>query len=163
MRGERWKDVVGFEGRYQVSNTGRVKSLPFMQRYLLRNGREAFRKTKEKIRKLKVNNSGYATVTLTLDCVETTFLVHRLVAQAFVGGAGETVNHKDGVKANNRATNLEWSSWSDNHLHAVELGLRLRCRRVIDPNTGISYPSIRQAATTVHKSPKTIRRDWART
>ena len=56
---EQWKDIPGFEGRYQVSDFGRVKSLPFMQRYLLRNGKEAFRRTKEKIRKPRPINSGY--------------------------------------------------------------------------------------------------------
>jgi hypothetical protein len=120
---EIWKDIEGYEGRYQVSNLGRVKSLSFMQRYVLRNGYEGYRRTKERIRKQKLINSGYRTVSLHLDNVDTTKLVHVLVAEAFIDGPRDrTVNHKDGVKTNNVWTNLEWMSYQDNHLHAVENG-----------------------------------------
>jgi len=159
---EHWKDIPGFEGRYQVSDLGRVKSLPFMQRYLLRNGLEAFRRTKEKIRKLKSINSGYLTVSLWLDDEETTALVHRLVAAAFVLGEGETVNHKDGVKRNNAASNLEWASYTDNHLHAVAMGLNKQAVRVVCPATGIVYPSISQAERAAHVCHSTISATWAR-
>lgn len=159
---ERWKDIPGFEGRYQVSDLGRVKSLSFMQRYLLRNGKEAFRKTKEKIRKLKSINSGYTTVGLCLDNVETTALVHRLVAQAFVEGSGETVNHKDGVKRNNCAANLEWASYTDNHLHAVANGLNKQAIKVVCPETGAIYQSIAQAERKANVSHKTISAKWNR-
>ena len=120
---ERWKDIPGFEGRYQVSDLGRIKSLSFMQRYLLRNGKENYRRTKEKIRALNNINSGYFIVQLWLDDVGYSYLVHRLVAEAFVPGSARTVNHKDGNKKNNKAANLEWMSYSENHLHAVGLGI----------------------------------------
>lgn len=158
---ENWKDVPGFEGRYQVSDLGRVKSLPFMQRYLLRNGKEAFRLTHEIIRKQKTINSGYKTVSLWLDDVETTVLVHRLVAVAFVPGSGETVNHRNGVKTRNAATNLEWASYSENHRHAVEIGLNTRAVRVAGPG-GEVYPSIRYAARATGVGEKMIRNTWRR-
>jgi hypothetical protein len=109
-----------------VSDSGRVKSSSFMQRYLLRNGREAFRRTRERILAQQTQNSGYQLVHLHLDGKRTAFTVHRLVAEAFVAGSGPTVNHKDGVKANCAASNLEWATWSENHKHAWATGLRTR-------------------------------------
>ena len=159
---ELWKDIKGFEGRYQISSLGRVKSLSFMQRYVLRNGREAFRRTKEKIRATKIINSGYAVVSLHLDNTASTALVHRLVAEAFVPGSGETVNHKDGVKTNNVATNLEWASYTDNHLHAVQLGLNKQAIRVVCPKTGAVYDSVAQAERHARVSHKKIRACWER-
>ena len=162
MDNEIWKDVPGFEGRYQVSDQGRVKSLSFMQRYLLRNGQEGFRRTKPRIRKLNRNNSGYLMIELSLDYECTTILVHRLVADAFVPGSGETVNHKDGNKKNNAATNLEWASYTENHLHAVKLGLNKQAIRVINPKTGEMFYSIAQAAKAVRVHPRTVRAKWER-
>jgi hypothetical protein len=163
MTTEIWKDIVSYEGRYQVSNLGRVKSLPFMQRYLLRNGVPALRRVRERIRKLKLINSGYATVSLHLDNVGATKLVHILVAEAFIEGPrDETVNHKDGVKTNNAATNLEWATYTANHLHAVEMGLNKQAQRVVDPSTGIEYGSISQAAKATRHNHRLVSRDWAR-
>ena len=159
---EVWKDIEGFEGRYQISSEGRVKSLPFMQRYLLRNGCEGYRRTKEKIRRPKLINSGYLVVSLHKDNVGYGALVHRLVAVAFVPGSGETVNHKDGDKRNNRASNLEWVSYTDNHLHAVRLGLNRRAVKVICPDTGRVYDSIAQAARGARVAHRTVRKHWAR-
>lgn len=121
---EIWKPIAGYEGRYEVSNLGRVKSLPFKQRYLLRNGVPAWRVTRERILAQNRNNKGYHLVHLYLDGERKALLVHLLVARAFLEGGGETVNHDDGDKANNRAGNLEWMSWSANHKHAYATGLR---------------------------------------
>jgi hypothetical protein len=161
---EHWKDIPGFEGRYQVSNLGRVKSLPFLQRYLLRNGNEAFRRTRERMLAQTPNNGGYLLVKLWLDNAERTFTVHGLVARAFVpnhSGLPE-VNHIDGVKSNCIATNLEWKTSTGNKLHAVEIGLHGRALRVIDPRTSIEYPSARQAARAARCRAATVRKTWAR-
>jgi len=115
---EQWKDISGFESRYQVSNEGRVKSVPFMQRYLLRTGAEAFRQTKERVLAQQTINSGYLIVHLHLNHKRTAATVHSLVAKAFVPGTGETVNHLNGNKTDNRAANLEWASYTENHLLA---------------------------------------------
>lgn len=123
---ELWKDIPGYEGRYQVSDLGRVKSLPFMQRYLLRTGQEAFRRTSERILATQPNNKGYLLVHLHLDNTRVAFTVHGLVARAFVPGCEDTINHKDGVKANCAASNLEWATWSANHKHAWATGLRTK-------------------------------------
>jgi hypothetical protein len=123
---EQWKDIPGYEGRYQVSDQGRVKSLPFMQRYLLRTGQEAYRRTAERILAQQPNNKGYLLVHLHRDNKRVAYTVHGLVARAFIPGSADTINHKDGVKANCAASNLEWATWSENHKHAWATGLRTK-------------------------------------
>ena len=84
---EIWKDITGFEGRYQVSSYGRVKALSFMQRYLLRNGAEAFRKTRERIVATQAINSGYLIVHLHKDNKRTARgarKAHRTVRATFI-------------------------------------------------------------------------------
>lgn len=119
---EIWKDIRGYEGRYQVSNLGNVKSVAFMQRYLLANKKEAYRLTKPKIIAQQLINSGYLLVHLHKDNKRTARTVHTLVADAFLSGSGE-VNHTDGVKTNNCLSNLEYVTSSQNKIHAVSLGL----------------------------------------
>lgn len=91
---EIWKDVVGYEGLYEVSNLGNVRSL--------------FRYKKQL--KWNVSNSGYATVELFRDKISKRLLVHRLVADAFLSNTHNfpIVNHKDENKLNNNVNNLEW-------------------------------------------------------
>lgn len=116
MNDEQWKDIPGFEGRYQVSDLGRVRSLPFRQRYLLRNGAEAFRVTSERILATQPNNKGYPLVHLHLDNHRRAFTVHGLVARAFCPnprGLPE-IDHKDRVRSNCAASNLRWVTVSFN-------------------------------------------------
>lgn len=99
---EIWKDVKGYEGLYQVSNLGRVKSLDRIDRKgRLRKGR---------ILKPSSNGRGYLNVCLTVDNIPHTIKVHRLVAEAFISNPDNLpqVNHKDEIKTNNHADNLEW-------------------------------------------------------
>lgn len=116
---EIWKDIEGFEGLYQVSNLGRVKSL---DRYVESRGHLIYRKGV--IRK-PFDTTGYYSVTLNKDRKETTFQVHRLVAQAFIPNPNDlpVVNHLDGRKTNNCIDNLEWTTYAENSKHAVETGL----------------------------------------
>ncbi len=107
---ELWKDVTGFEGAYQVSNTGRVRSL---DRYVSKGTRwggvtNLFKKGG--ITSTKLNNHGYVQVHLYKDKKCSMFLIHRLVAMAFVPNQGNysEVNHIDESKVNNNAANLEW-------------------------------------------------------
>ena len=94
MQVEEWKDIKGYEGKYQVSSFGRVKSLNY------------HRSGKEQIMKQQPNHKGY----LTVHFVDKRFQVHRLVATAFLENPNNypQVNHKDENKQNNRAENLEW-------------------------------------------------------
>lgn len=102
---EIWKDIVGYEGLYQVSNMGRVKSL----------GNDGARK--EKILKPITNGQGYLLVCLCKDGKTKNFRIHRLVALHFIPNPNNlpTVNHLDEDKNNNCVTNLEWCSSEYNH------------------------------------------------
>ncbi len=151
-----WLDIKGYAGLYQVSNDGQVKSLAFKQRYLLRNGKEAFRVTKEKILSQQLQNSGYLIVHLYKNGKRKAYCVHVLVAQRFVLGTGATVNHKDGNKLNNCASNLEFCSYTKNLLHAVDLGLNTQAKRV--SSTLGTFPSMAQAARATGISPSAISR-----
>lgn len=111
---EIWKDIIGYEGLYQVSNLGNIKSL----------GNGGTHKT-ERILSQKITRFGYKTVILHKNGVRKDCRVHRLVAYAFLPNDDDTlvVNHKDGDKCNNRVENLEWCTQSDNVIHAYENNL----------------------------------------
>lgn len=121
MPTEIWKDVVGFEGHYQVSNLGNVRSLPRLR--LSRGG--SFAPVKGKMLVPQLKKDGYFRVHLRKDEINTYPSVHRLVAQAFLDNSENKpcVNHKDGVKVNNTVDNLEWCTVSENTIHAIRCGL----------------------------------------
>jgi ribosome-binding protein aMBF1 (putative translation factor) len=103
LSNETWKDIVGYDGCYQVSNTGSVKSF-----YNNRDG---------KILKLSTNKQGYNTVSLHKENKTKSFSVHRLVATCFISNDNNypAVNHKDENKTNNNVDNLEWCSYKYNN------------------------------------------------
>lgn len=110
---EEWRPIAGYEGRYEVSNLGRVRSLP--RRDSTGTGRRGI------IRRQHRHVSGYVKVGLCRDGWLTNHLSHRVVAAAFLGPCppGYHVNHRDGVKNNNAASNLEYLTPSANRQHAV--------------------------------------------
>lgn len=122
---EIWKDIEGFEGYYQVSNYGQVKSL---DRYIeCTNGDIHYtRHVPERILRQQLDCDGYYRINLIRSNHEKGFGVHRLVAQAFVPNPENkpTVNHIDGNKQNNHVSNLEWATYQEQNDHAVKLGLR---------------------------------------
>jgi len=115
---EVWKDVLEYEGIYQISNLGRLKSLNYRK-----TGKEGIRKTKSK-------GNNYISVILCKGKKETytrkCFWLHRLVAIAFITNSENkpAVNHKNGIKNDNRLENLEWVTNSENELHAHRTGLK---------------------------------------
>lgn len=117
METEIWKDVVGFEGKYEVSNMGRVKSVARFRKS--KGGCEAL--IREKILTPKQNKSGYLTVHLRDSDVNKYPFIHRLVAEAFIINCENknTVNHIDADKTNNCVTNLEWNTCTEQMQHAV--------------------------------------------
>ena len=134
---ETWKAISGYEGLYQVSNLGRVKSL----------GNNKTRK--DKILKPVNNNHGYLHVRLCKDGNMKHTLVHRLVAEAFIPNPNNlaTVNHKDEVKTNNVASNLEWMSREDNVAYS-QPHLTKRSVHMFDKSTGellATFPSTHEA------------------
>ena len=120
---EIWKDVVGYEGYYEVSSLGNVRSVSRM----VRSRGRGMRLSPAKIRKQALSTKGYCQVGLSMNGVITTLSVHRLVAECFVLNTDsnkDQVNHIDGDKTNNIFHNLEWVNNSENALHAFKLGLR---------------------------------------
>ena len=125
---EVWKDVVGYEGKYQVSNTGKVKSLRMwssvQKRYISR----------ERILKQYESRCGYLQIGLKTEGNRKLGLVHRLVAEAFIPNVENKreVNHINGIKTDNRVENLEWNTSQQNTIHAYRNGLeKPRCTSVI--------------------------------
>lgn len=157
---ETWKDIPGFEGRYQVSDQGRVRSIDRTARAVSKAGREYQRKARGTVLR-PGGRRGYLIVNL---YPAGTIAVHLLVARAFVEGfvGGLEVNHKDGDKKNNAVTNLEWVTRRGNLAHAVATGLNSQAMAVIDPQTGQVFPSITQAARHAGRRHRTIAREWAR-
>ena len=144
---EIWKDVKGYEGLYQVSNLGRVRS------FIKCNAHP----NTPRIMKLHLNRKGYVKCHFFNKLVS----VHRLVAEAFISNPENKpqVNHKDGNKLNNCFNNLEWATNSENQIHANASGLNDNrkkahkqkvCKRVsqfdLEMNCVGSYESTASAA-----------------
>lgn len=126
MEKEVFRDVLGYEGLYQVSNYGRVKSLERKNIFYCGLRKEHLeRPTKEKFLNYNKSNRGYLQVCLTKNGKSKTYTVHRLVAKAFLPNLKnkKQVNHIDGNKENNNIDNLEWVTSSENNKHAFITGL----------------------------------------
>lgn len=113
LAGEEWRDIEGYDG-YQVSSFGRVKSL------------KNCRGCKSRILRPKINSNNYLIVTLWENSKVHFYTVHRLVAKAFIPNPFNKpeVNHIDGCKINACASNLEWTTRSENQQHAFDTGLQ---------------------------------------
>jgi hypothetical protein len=113
--GEIWKPAVGYEGYYEVSNMGRVRSL---DRVIEQAGRWGLikRKMRGRERRLKIGLHGYPVVNLSMGGRCTTRRVHRLVLEAFVGPCpdGMECRHLDGIPENNLLGNLRWGTRAEN-------------------------------------------------
>lgn len=112
-----WRPVVGYEGLYEVSDTGLVRRLAVRD--------SCGRQRKGRVLR-QVEDRRYRRVTLSKDSRPLNVSVHKLVAEAFLGVRpdGCVINHKDGVKANNQPGNLEYVTQAENNRHAVALGLK---------------------------------------
>jgi hypothetical protein len=118
---EIWKDIEDYEGLYQISNLGIVKSL---SRVIYdKNGK--YRNVKERILKQSVTGKDYLFVGLHKDAIIEQLYVHRLVGLYFIPNPENKpfINHKDGIKAHCYESNLEWSTHQENIDHAWQTGL----------------------------------------
>ena len=122
-RGMEWREVVGYEGHYEVSSLGDVRSVT---RTVSRSGSRGDLEVKGRILTATVTPKGYRRIQLARDGEKANWMVHRLVALAFVSNPDgkPEVNHKDGDKGNNRAGNLEWVTPGENQQHAYDTGLK---------------------------------------
>lgn len=150
-----WKEIKGYEGYYEVSNTGLVRSVDRIitdsngkQRFLRGNIMKAC-ESKNRDR----NGTGYYVVNLRKSDGGKVIPIHRLVAETFIKNDNNlpTVNHIDGNKHNNIVSNLEWSSYSENNFHALHHNLRNPRRNPIaqkDMNGNFigEYESVTEAA-----------------
>ena len=114
---EIWKDIKGYEGYYQVSNYGKIKSL------------ERFRENgfggyihKERILKSQTGCNGYEFINLSKKGIVKHLCIHRFVAIAFIPNPEDKpcTNHKNGIRTDNRLSNLEWATYSENAIHGIK-------------------------------------------
>lgn len=152
MKEELWKPVLGYEGFYEVSNLGRVRSLnrPTKNRNKLAKGR---------ILKGKISSNGYPTVHLSLNGIANWIHIHRLVALAFIPNPDNLpmINHLNEIKTDNRVENLEWctalhnNNWGTRTIRSSlsKINHPKRSMPVIqlslDGSFVAEYPSIREA------------------
>lgn len=172
---EIWKDIPEYEGLYQISNLGNIKSQHSNRMSGQRPG---------KLLKITLMKNGYMSLELRMGDTNKRHLVHRLIAEVFIPNPDKrpVVNHINGIKNDNRIENLEWCTQSENVRHAIDAGLRtaafgpakgtkpwntgkllsekhrnklrkaklgkpsLKKRKVIDTSTGIIYNGIQEAA-----------------
>lgn len=118
---ELWKEIAGYEGYYEVSSLGNVRTIPRTYTH----PKKGIRCIKQHIVNKRVDKNGYILTSLSKDGKSKTFKAHRLVANTFIPNPENKpqVNHKFGVKSDNRAHQLEWSTNLENSRHARKIGL----------------------------------------
>ncbi len=121
---EEWKSVKGYEGLYEVSSEGRIRSLGkyFTECHY---GKEIVKYSEPRFPKVVYDKNGYCKIGLIKDKKNTQYRLHILVAQAFIANPDNKpqVNHINGIKTDNRVENLEWCTPKENTIHAHKTGL----------------------------------------
>lgn len=120
---EIWVPLIGFKKFYEISNLGRIKTL---DRVVLSRPRATgvnTRTIKERIRPPEPTRNGYLRITLSKKGINKRYLIHRLVAKHFISNPNgkPCVNHKDGNKHNNKLSNLDWCTYSENEKHSYDV------------------------------------------
>lgn len=140
---EEWRDIKGYEGLYQVSNMGRIMSMGIVTNHNLAAG------SKKRMPKRLIGtgtSKRYCMAILTKNGVKNYVLVHRVVASEFIDNplCKPFVNHKNGIKKDNRVENLEWVTQSENMQHALSTGLLTvtNNKKVVRISDGFVFPSV---------------------
>lgn len=169
------RDIIGYEGLYQINETGEIMAL--QKQWITGKGRGRLHTQPEKRIKSFITRFGYERVALSRNGQYKKFHVHRLVAMVFCDGffEGAHVNHIDGNKLNNHFLNLEWVTPGDNYRHAFAMGLRVitddhkkalskrhsgnknsNATKVVDTSTGKVFGTIKEAANYFNIKPHNV-------
>lgn len=156
MQNEIWKDVIGFENDYEVSDFGAIRS-----KVRARNNGRAKILLKSKLLKQRISGYGYYIIDLHSLGYVKTISVHRVILSAFSPNTFNKpcINHINGIKTDNRLENLEWCTYSENSIHASKTGLtpyfkgdKARYTKpVICNNTSKVYGTIKEYAESINK------------
>ena len=158
---EIWKDIKNYEGFYQVSSLGRIRSLDRTICQKSKYGTTMIKKYKGKIIAPQTQQSKYYVVYLIKQRERRRLYVHKLVADAFIPNPlnKKEINHKDCDKYNNNVTNLEWVTRKENLEHAVRSGLTGKQRNYCISATGEKYIGIRNGKYRLNFNWNNIRHD----
>jgi hypothetical protein len=140
---EIWKDINEYEGLYQISNLGRIKSL----KRIVNHKKNGIQKWPEKIINYNYNKNGYVAIRLSKNSIIKRFLIHRLVAINFLTNFNNynEVNHINSIKTDNKVENLEWCTRKHNQQHMSKL-INNSNQIVINKLNGIFHYSIKEAS-----------------
>lgn len=130
MEVEIWKPINGYEGLYEVSNMGKVKRLSALRPMISKTGKNTLRYYAERLLRPQAWSNGYLFIMLSKDKKTKQHSIHRLVAQHFIPNPEKKpeVNHKTGNKNDNRASELEWCTPSENQIHSYKTLCRVIVR-----------------------------------
>lgn len=156
---EIWKNIKGYEGKYQISNLGRVKSIE--REYIVGNG---IYHRRERILKQIYDRDKYLRVCLCKNNTKRNYFVHRLVAQAFIPNSNNLpqVNHKNENKSDNSIENLEWCTqiYNVNYGTAMQRASMSKCKKVnqydLEGNFIKQWNSLKEISDTIKLNFKTI-------
>lgn len=153
---EEWRAINGYENIYEVSTFGRIKTLSRQRILNTPKGYGTKYMSNEKILKQSKSTFGYPVVVLRKKNKPKTIFVHVLVGETFIPNpeSKPVINHKKGIKTDNRIHQLEWNTHSENVQHAFKIGLKkapkgddhYRITKIKNKVTGIIYNSLKEAA-----------------
>lgn len=144
---EVWKPIKGYEGRYEASNLGNIRSLDRM----IKSKGEGKRFLRGRVLKKLIVRNGYEHVALCKDGRTKRVSVHRVIASTFLKRRpeDEVVNHINGIKTDNRVSNLEWCTYKQNIRHAIDTGLIVFDGRHVVRSDGVEFRSVTEAARAI--------------
>ena len=158
---EVWRPVSGFEGCYEVSSEGAIRSIDRTVECRTRSGALIQRRTRGRLLKSWADCNGYRAVYLCAHGQRRAINVHRIVATEFCAlreGCND-VNHKDGVKDRNAAANLEWVTRKENMTHALEIGLSDKRKPIMATSVETGVSEIFQSAADAARALGDIKRN----